>query len=99
VWQPCDKTVTIRRDILQRLAGEPRSVSSLARELGLRRGDVEADLRHALRSAEAAGYTVEILPAKCRTCGFTFDPSKLGKPGKCPGCRGSRIFEAQIRIG
>ena len=98
MWQACDKTVTIRKELLERIAGEARSVSSLARELGLKRGDVEEELRHALRSAEAAGYRVEILPARCRSCGFTFDTRKLSKPGKCPDCRGSRIFEPQITL-
>jgi predicted Zn-ribbon and HTH transcriptional regulator len=90
--------VTIRKALLARIAGQPRSASSLARELGLRRADIDEELRHAFRSAEAAGYTVDILPARCRSCGFTFDNRKLSKPGKCPSCRGSRIFEAQIAV-
>jgi predicted Zn-ribbon and HTH transcriptional regulator len=98
VWQACDKTVTIRKELLERIAGEARSVSSLARELGLKRGDLEEELRHVLRSAEAAGYRIDILPARCRSCGFTFDVRKLSKPGKCPECRASRILEAQIRV-
>lgn len=90
--------MTIRKELLDRLAGQPRSVSSLARELGLTRRDMEDDLRHALRSAEAAGYTVEVVPARCRSCDFTFDTQKLSKPGKCPSCRGTRIYEPQIHI-
>jgi len=90
--------VTLRRELLARIAGQPRSVSSLARELGLKRGDVEDDLRHALRSAQAAGFVIEIQPARCRTCGFTFDEGRLSKPGKCPACRGTRLFEPQITI-
>jgi transcriptional regulator len=78
------------------LSDQPRSVSSLARELGLSRGDVEDDLRHAIRSAQAAGHRIRVLPARCKSCGFTFDQTKLTKPGKCPECRGSRIFEPQI---
>ena len=89
---------TVRKELLDRLAGKLRSVSSLARELGLRKQDVEDDLRHALRSAEAAGYTVEVVPARCRTCGFLFDVDRLSKPGRCPSCRGSRLLEAQIAI-
>jgi transcriptional regulator len=73
-------------------------VSAIARELGLRRGDVEDDLRHAIRSARAAGHRIVILPARCRTCGFTFGDDKLAKPGKCPECRGTRLYEAQIRV-
>lgn len=87
-----------RRDLVALLTVQPRSVSSIARELRLDRKDVEDDLRHAIRSARAAGHTVVIEPARCRQCGFVFGPDKLSKPGKCPECRGSRIFEAQIRI-
>jgi predicted Zn-ribbon and HTH transcriptional regulator len=90
--------LTFRRELLEKLKGAPRSVSSLARELGMRRGDVEEDLRHALRSATAAGYVVEVLPARCRSCGFTFDAGRLMKPGRCPECRASRIYEPQIVI-
>ena len=53
-----------RKDLIQLLSEQPRSVSSLARELGLKRGDVEDDLRHAIRSARAASHRVAILPAQ-----------------------------------
>lgn len=87
-----------RKNLLEILSLEPRSVSSIARELGLKRGDVESDLIHALRSARAAGHHISIVPARCRTCGFTFGENKLSKPGKCPACRGTRILEAQIKV-
>jgi predicted Zn-ribbon and HTH transcriptional regulator len=87
-----------RRELLDILAARPRSVSSLARQLGLSRGDVEADLVHAIRSARSAGHRVVVDPARCRACGFTFDEDKLSKPGKCPACRGTWLFEAQISI-
>jgi len=90
--------VTVRKELIQLLSAQPRSVSSLARELGLTRGDVEDDLRHAIRSARAAGHRVAILPARCRSCDFTFSEDKLSKPGKCPACRGTRLYEAQIRV-
>lgn len=90
--------MTRRKLVIERLAGETRSVSSLARELGLTRAHMEDDLRHALRSAEAAGFRIHVVPARCRTCGYTFDADRLTKPGKCPSCRGTRLFEPQIRI-
>lgn len=90
--------MTVRRAIVQILAAGPRSVSSLARELGLGRRDAEDDLRHAIRSAQSAGHRVVVEPARCKQCGFLFDVGKLSKPGKCPACRGTRIFEAQVRI-
>jgi transcriptional regulator len=90
--------MTVRKELLALLSSQPRSVSSLARELGLDRGDAEDDLRHALRSARAAGHQVTVVPARCRSCGFTFDEEKLSKPGKCPSCRGTRLYEPQIFI-
>jgi transcriptional regulator len=90
--------MVFRRDLVRALSDQPRSVSSLARELGLARRDLEEDLRHAIRSAEAAGHHVIIEPARCKECGFVFGSDRLAKPGKCPSCRGSRLYEAQIRI-
>jgi transcriptional regulator len=90
--------VTFRKSLLDVLAAQPRSVSSIARELGLKRGDVEDDLRHAIRSARASGRRVLIEPARCRSCGFTFGEDKLSKPSRCPSCRSERLFEAQIRV-
>lgn len=90
--------MAFRKDLIALVGAGPRSISSIARELGLRRGDVEDDLHHAVRSARAAGHRVEVTPARCRTCGFTFDSAKLSKPGKCPACRGTRIYEPQIEI-
>jgi predicted Zn-ribbon and HTH transcriptional regulator len=90
--------MTRRRQLVELLSREPRSVSSIAREMGLHRGDVEEDLRHAVRSAAAAGYRVEVVPARCKTCGFVFGDERLTKPGRCPSCKGSRLFEPQIRL-
>jgi predicted Zn-ribbon and HTH transcriptional regulator len=90
--------MTVRRDLVKILSLHPRSVSSIARELGLPRGDAEDHLRHAIRSAEAAGHTIIIEPARCRQCGFVFSRDKLSKPGKCPECRGTRLHEPQIGI-
>lgn len=89
---------TVRQDIVSLLTEQPRSVSSLAREMRLQRGDIADALAHAIRSARAAGARIHVVPAVCRSCGFTFGPEKLVKPGKCPSCRGSRLLEAQISI-
>ena len=90
--------MTARKDLPDLLMEQPRSVSWLARELGVRRGDVEDDLRHAIRSARAGGRQVFVVPARCRACGFVFDDERLSKPGKCPACRGTRLYEPQISV-
>jgi transcriptional regulator len=90
--------MTLRRHLRDVLSATPRTASSLARELGLQRGDIEEDLRHAIRSARAAGEQVVIEPAKCKQCGFLFDEDRLTKPSRCPECKGSRIFEPLVSI-
>ena len=90
--------MAFRRQLIDLLSDEFRSASSLARELGMTRGDIEDDLRHALRSARASGHDLEIVPARCKSCGFVFGEDKLLKPGRCPACKGSRLLEPMIRI-
>lgn len=90
--------MTLRKRLWEALSREPRSVSSLAREIGLSRTEVEDALGHMLRSARAAGHRIHVEPARCRSCGFTFGEDKLTRPGKCPSCRNSRIFEPQISL-
>lgn len=90
--------MTLRRSLIHLLSEAPRSVSSIAREMGLGRADAEEELRQALRSVVAAGNRVEVLPARCKDCGFVFDENRLSKPGRCPSCKGSRLFEPQIRV-
>jgi predicted Zn-ribbon and HTH transcriptional regulator len=90
--------MTLRKDLVALLSAGPASVSSIARQLGLPRGDAEEHLRHAIRSAEAAGHTIIVVPARCKSCGFVFSEQKLSKPGKCPECHGTRLYEPQIGI-
>lgn len=90
--------MTLRKQLLDVLVREARSVSSLAREIGLPRSDVEDALQHMIRSARDAGHRVVVVPARCRSCGFTFDDDRLTRPSKCPKCRNSRIFEPQIGV-
>jgi len=88
-----------RKQLIEQLSREPRSISSLARELGMARRDVENDLRHAIRSARAQGHDVQVIPARCKSCDFVFAEDKLAKPSRCPACKGSRLFEPMIHIG
>jgi len=90
--------MAFRRHLIDLLSGELRSVSSLARELGTTRGEMEANLQHAIRSARAQGHDVRIVPARCKSCGYVFGDEKLTKPGRCPACKGTRVFEPMIGL-
>ena len=90
--------MTRRRDIVALLSAGPRTASSLARELGVPRRDIEDELWHAVRSARAEGHRLTIEPARCKDCGFLFAEDRLAKPGRCASCKGSRLFEALLRL-
>jgi predicted Zn-ribbon and HTH transcriptional regulator len=90
--------MTFRKQLIDLLSYEPRSVSSLAREMGMSRGDMEDDLRHALRSARAQGHRVEVVPARCKQCDFVFGDDKLSKPSRCPACKATRLFEPMVHV-
>jgi transcriptional regulator len=90
--------MTLRRLLIDLVSHEPRSISSLARELGIARGDVEDDLRHAIRSARAQGHDIQVIPARCKSCDFLFGDEKLTRPSRCPACKGTRVYEPLIRV-
>jgi predicted Zn-ribbon and HTH transcriptional regulator len=90
--------MTRRRHLVDLLSDQPRSISFLARELGMTRRDVEDDLRHAIRSARADGREIDVVPARCKACDFVFAAEKLVKPSRCPSCKGTRLYEPMIRL-
>jgi predicted Zn-ribbon and HTH transcriptional regulator len=90
--------MAFRKQLMEILSAEPRTASSLAREMGLPRRDVEDDLRHMIRSARAAGHRVIVEPARCRACGYRFDEGKLSKPSRCPACKSTWLFEPLLRV-
>jgi transcriptional regulator len=87
-----------RKHLIDLLSLEPRSISSLARELGASRSDLEDDLRHAVRTARTQGHRIRVIPARCKSCDFLFDEDKLSKPSRCPSCKGTRLFEPMLQI-
>jgi len=89
--------MTARRQIADMLR-QPRTISSVAHELKLTREEVEDHLKHLIRTAKAADQDIRIEPARCRSCGYTFGPDKLTKPGKCPECKGTRLYEPLVQI-
>jgi predicted Zn-ribbon and HTH transcriptional regulator len=90
--------MVFRRQLLELLSDQPRSASSVARALGLKRGDIEEDLRHLIRSARGTGHAVEVIPARCKSCDFVFSEEKLTKPSRCPVCKKGRIHEPLFRF-
>ncbi len=89
--------MTQRRKIGDMLR-EPRTISSIAHELGMTRDEVEDHIRHLVKTARTAKQTVTVESARCRSCGFRFSKDKITKPSKCPECGGTRLYEPLIQI-
>ena len=77
----------------------PATVRELSQRAGLREKDVVEHLEHLARSARGRGEALEVEPARCLACGYTFaDRQRLGKPGSCPACRRTRIAPPRFAL-
>ena len=91
-------SLLFRKDLIELLRDNPRSVTQIARESGESPGQIASDLKHLFRSLKHTEYKPFIEPACCRECGFVFSEEKLNKPSKCPECRSTWLTEPRIRI-
>ena len=87
-----------RKDLIPLLLDNPMSVAQIARLVRETPRDIETDLLHLLKSLKHTEYTGIIEPARCRKCGFEFDPGKLAKPSKCPECKATWIQEPRVTL-
>nr|WP_225938043.1 transcriptional regulator [Myxococcus sp. RHSTA-1-4] len=75
------------------------TAKDLSTLVGISEKDVADHLTHLERSLKAQGLRLEVLPASCIRCGFTFKERKrLTRPGACPECRSTRIDPPAFRV-
>jgi len=92
---------TPRQELLDHLRAGDQSFESLRLVLGIRRRDLETEIRHVERTARRAGERLVVTPAECEACGFVFrgrDARHLQPPGRCPKCRSERIVDPLFRL-
>jgi predicted Zn-ribbon and HTH transcriptional regulator len=87
-----------RRDLIPILLDQTLSLSGLAREVGEKPKDVLDALKHLALSSRHGDYELAVTPAECRKCGFEFGEDKFARPGKCPQCRGTWIYEPLFSV-
>ena len=85
-----------RKDLIQHLVGNARTVRQLALEMRQTPAEVEQDLRHIKQSLRHQPFRLAVEPAVCRKCGFEFGDDRYRKPSRCPECRGTWLTEPQI---
>ncbi len=87
-----------RRDLIPLLLDKKMSLSELARAVAEKPKDVLEALTHLALSSRHGDYELVVTPAECRKCGFEFGTEKLSRPGKCPKCRGTWIYEPLFEV-
>ena len=85
-----------RRDLIPLLLDKKLSLSEIARAAHEKPKDIIDALTHLAKSSKHSDYILEVTPAECRKCGFEFSTEKFSRPGKCPKCRATWIYEPLI---
>ncbi|MBI5560357.1 MAG: transcriptional regulator [Deltaproteobacteria bacterium] len=99
-YEPPQREETIRKGITGFLEGGPLSAKELSKLAGIPEKEVYTHLEHIQRTLKNAGKALNVLPPKCKHCGFEFRKrERLKKPGRCPVCRSSHIEGPLFSIG
>lgn len=93
---------TVRGALEAALAAAPEgglTAKDLSSRVGISEKDVADHLAHLEKSLKAQGLRLEVLPASCIQCGFTFkERRRFTRPGACPECRSTRIDPPAFRV-
>jgi predicted Zn-ribbon and HTH transcriptional regulator len=89
---PEPRQTTLREALRARLKEGPATARELSAAVGIREKDVAQHLEHLERSLGHRGEALEVEPARCLACGFSFAKrTRLTRPGKCPECGETRM--------
>ena len=75
----------------------PLSVEEISLYLKIDSSVVASDLSRIVEAMTRKGYRIEIVPARCKKCGFEFEPS-LHIPSKCPRCHSQWLEPPRFRL-
>jgi len=87
-----------RKDLITLLLNNPLGITDIARQMEVPPNVLEDDIEHLLKSLKHSEYRLNITPAECRKCGFTFHKDKFHRPGKCPKCHATWISEPLFEV-
>jgi transcriptional regulator len=96
---PPARSETARARLLAALTAEPQSARELSQRASLSEKEILEHLPHLARSLAASGRTLGILPARCKSCSFHFEPElSRARPSRCPKCKSERIEAARFSL-
>jgi predicted Zn-ribbon and HTH transcriptional regulator len=96
---PKERTETWRDALYSALLEGPETVRELSIRIGAAQKDLLDHLVHLERSLARTGEQLVVEPARCLSCNYAFDHrTRLGKPGRCPACKSTRITLPRFSI-
>ncbi len=91
---------TIRQQIIELLQQRSVVVREISQELGIMEKEVFDHLEHIRFSVKASGQKLNIAPAVCLDCNYSFkDRKRVKHPGRCPKCKSTHIQKPEYSIG
>ena len=96
---PAPRQVSIRQVLAEALRREQLSARDLSRVAGIPEKAVADHLDHLARSLLIHGEQLVVVPPGCLACGYAFPArTRLTRPSRCPGCRGTHLTGPTFRI-
>ena len=96
---PAQRSETARARLRDVLGPEPQSARELSQRASLSEKEVLEHLPHLARSLAAEDRELGILPARCKSCSFHFEPDlSRARPSRCPKCKSERIEAARFSL-
>lgn len=96
---PPSRSKTIRDELRRYLRQGWTSIAELSALVGVSEKTIPDHLEHLRKSASGTGNRLEVAPATCNACGFTFESRKrLSRPSRCPNCKSERIDPPRFRV-
>ncbi len=91
---PREEHSTIRQTIMTLLEHHTLSARDISAAVRIPEREVISHLEHIRASTLKIGGHLQIIPAVCKKCGFSFSKrERLSRPGKCPVCHNEQLAE------
>ncbi len=99
VRDPRAAAETVRVAIRKLLSGRALTALEISGQVGIPHKAVDEHLEHLQRSSAHRGERFVVEAASCLGCHYEFnDRQRLGRPSRCPKCKGERIDPPRFRI-
>jgi predicted Zn-ribbon and HTH transcriptional regulator len=94
-----ERQETVRAALREALRAGPLTAHGLSGRVRIPEKQVAGHLEHLARSLRARGERLQIDPARCSACGFTFRKrERLTAPSRCPVCRSEHVEPPRFAI-